>query len=336
MLLADWAEESAHTTLRSLAVLLPDRTSVEILPRLGPKLTLYGRQLDGNCMLGEQSEASIAQFIERIKQLLVPGQEQCLTIEDLDTESPLWSALHALNGRQYAVFHRRVPEPHWWLDFPENPADYWQKFSTRTRKKFRHRKRELGARLVSYRSPDQVPALFAQMDEVWNQSWKAERGRSKPRTDEVARDRWQRLAGMGALRGYVLEHEGKPIAFRRTIQWNGTLVLEETAYVESMAAASPGTILLQEVIDDLIANNTPRRVDFGFGDVAHKRLFGTRQRMSGSVTVVPRRAWPMAVMCTDAFKRRAIVAVKAALINLGAMSVAEQIHAEWLTHWLTR
>jgi hypothetical protein len=40
MLYADWADTSAHT-IRSLAVLQSERRKVAIIPRLGPKLTLF-------------------------------------------------------------------------------------------------------------------------------------------------------------------------------------------------------------------------------------------------------------------------------------------------------
>jgi hypothetical protein len=334
MLYADWADTSAHT-IRSLAVLQSERRKVAIIPRLGPKLTLFGRQLDGNCLVGDQGPVSIEHFIERIKELLSSGQEQYLTIDDLETHSSLWQALHELDGRHFAVFHTRPPEAHWWLDFPENPADYWtRQFSSKTRSKLRSKAKKLGAKLVHCRTPEDVPGFLRKVDEVWDQSWKVRRLSKRIKTDAIACAYWQRVAAMGLLRAYTLEVEGKPIAFRRGVQRDGTLYFDQSAYVEALEAHSPGTVLTSEVLSDVIANNPPRLVDFGYGDIHHKKFFCNRYTMSGALVIVPRRALPMTVMCAEQARRRTIQAVKAAMVNLGFIAAAEHFGFDSLALWL--
>src|SRR5439155_10462813 len=111
------------------------------------------------------------------------------------------------------------------------------------------------------------------------------------------------LASQGALRAYVLEQNERPLAFEVGVQWKGCFVLEETAYDSAYAPQSPGTVLLFRILQDLVARDTPRLVDFGFGDGEYNRLFANQQTVSGSVLLLPRRLRPMLAVWVERFRR---------------------------------
>ena len=58
----------------------------------------------------------------------------------------------------------------------------------------------------------------------------------------------------------------------------GRYAYDETAYDSQYAASSPGSILTYAAIEDLFRADTPRLLDFGFGDGAYKRTFGRPER----------------------------------------------------------
>jgi CelD/BcsL family acetyltransferase involved in cellulose biosynthesis len=139
---------------------------------------------------------------------------------------------------------------------------------------------------------------------IMARSWKRGALGKRIASDWRACAYWQRIAALGALRSYTLEtSQGRPIAFMRSTQWNGTLFLDQTAYDREFAKDSPGTVLLHMILEDVIATDTPRRVDFGIGDYEYKRHFATRSTLQGPVVLVPRRFRPLAVMYVDQLRR---------------------------------
>jgi CelD/BcsL family acetyltransferase involved in cellulose biosynthesis len=101
------------------------------------------------------------------------------------------------------------------------------------------------------------------------------------------------------MRCYLLEQNGEPIAFVLGIQWNGDFVYEELGYDPVFAAQSPGTVLLFHIVNDLIARNTPVRLNFGFGDAEYKRLFGNSQMTSASSLILRQSIRPALVIALN-------------------------------------
>src|SRR5262249_35693921 len=101
---------------------------------------------------------------------------------------------------------------------------------------------------------------------------------------------WEAIASQGAMRSYILEHEGCPLAFMLASQWKKRFVPEEIGYDPSYAAFAPGTVLYYRLLEDLIAHDTPELLDLGFGDNEYKRVFGNEQTMSTPV-ILATRGW---------------------------------------------
>src|SRR5207249_4733299 len=112
---------------------------------------------------------------------------------------------------------------------------------------------------------EQVDEFLDQAHRVSRQSWQAKRLGVRIRNTPEERAYYEFLASQGALRSYVLEHRGRPVAFEFGIQWNGRFVFEETGYDAAFAGHSPGTVLLFRILEDLIARDTPELLDFGYG-----------------------------------------------------------------------
>src|SRR5205823_2400496 len=128
---------------------------------------------------------------------------------------------------------------------------------------------------------DQVAGFLNDAHCISQESWQSKRLGLRIKNSPQEKALYEALAELGALRAYLLHHAGKPIAFSLGIQWNGGYLWDEVGHIAAFSEQSPGTVLFMRMLEDLIARDTPRIFDFGYGDGEHKRLFGTRQTQSG-------------------------------------------------------
>lgn len=271
-----------------LAVLANKRVRLSLITGL-PKLNLDGLRLVGNGVMGAESPELMREFVEQVVAILDDRRHKfdCLLIEDVDTESILWNAARTASGARALVLV--APQPRWRLRF-EGPAEsYWNRFSSKTRYNFRRQKRLLGGEAECIRSESQVAAFLEAAAAVSSQSWQGRRIGQR-----VARnEKWQRhcedLARLGALRCYLLQVKDQPAAFAIGTQWNGRFILEEIGYDTAFAEFSPGTVLMLHMLEDMLQTDSPRVLDFGFGDGAYKQLFGNWQSQSGDLLLLSKR-----------------------------------------------
>jgi len=80
-------------------------------------------------------------------------------------------------------------------------------------------------------------------------------------------------ARRGLLRSYVLFAGDTPCAVVLGYVWGGIFHYAEVAYHAEFSSFSPGTVLLYLMVEDLVAHQRPRLVNFGIGDAAYKRAF---------------------------------------------------------------
>jgi CelD/BcsL family acetyltransferase involved in cellulose biosynthesis len=253
------------------------------------------------------------------------GKAESIVIEDLVVGSPLWEALTTPKLPGVDVFHPHEPQPHWWIEFPQQPLQYWDKFSTRLRGKFRQRATRLGA-VRCFRSVDQVPPFLAMAHEICANRRQA-RGSDMPVANsprELAF--WKLAAHHGGMRSYVLEHENRPVAFALAEQWNQRLVYRQIGYDQAYADYHPGQALLYRVLQDVIERDCPKVVDLGVGDVDDKGVFANQQVLTGPIVLV-RSSWrPRAAMQMDLLRRKTSNALRAGLRHLGRLTRVRRLH----------
>ena len=303
---ARWdGEHGEAASLSSLAVLQARAIRMRPFPGLPWRVTLRGLNLVGSRVLGDNGPAPLAAFVGAVIQLLSAGDVDCVLIEDLQPGSPLWDVLdEAGRGRDVAIFPRK-PQPHWWIDFPGVPGDYWKKFSSKTRNTLRRKSNKIEGTVIRFTEKREVPTLLEKSHHVSLRSWQNRRLGLRIKNSPEERAFFEFAASCGALRSYILERECRPCAFMLGIQWKGRFTHLDSGYDEADAKCGPGIVLLFRALEDFIAHDTPRSVDFGPGDYDYKQLFGDRHTYSGRVLVV-RRSWgPMVASGLDHFRREA-------------------------------
>jgi CelD/BcsL family acetyltransferase involved in cellulose biosynthesis len=287
---------SGAVELHTLAALAPKTRHFRLAPGLPLGLTLRGRRLVGDQLLGDDSAAAASAFAGELARWLRAGGagRDFVLFEEVECDSALWQALRAEASRGGVVFFApEPPQPHWRIQFPDPPADYWKQFPSKMRNNLRRAAKKLEHTLVCCSTPADVPRFLEGAHAVSRRSWQAKRLGLRVHNSPQEQRLLQFLASVGALRCYLLEQQGRPLAFELGIQWQGRFSFEETGYDTAYAGQSPGTVLLFRILEDLVERQTPRWCDFGFGDGLYKRDFGNHQTLTAPVFLMRRGGRPL-------------------------------------------
>lgn len=310
--------------LAALAI-LPTRTlKLSIIP--GVCTELPGRRLMDNALITDGAgDASDAFAHDACTLMDSPGMD-CLILTDVDVESPLRNAFKRVAKQGHLLFRElAAASPYWWIRFPERAEDYWAQFSKKSRYNFRYRAKHLDHSVRSVRSAGEVEDYARRVDELIGRTWQHRRLGYRLEIPQKV-ELWRAMADLGAFRSYLLQQGDRTIAFATGFQWKGRFTYEETGYDPEFAAKSPGQVLLYRVVEDLIARDTPRLLDFGYGDNEYKRIYANHQTLSGPLVVVRNAVVPC--MTVRAAQLRSAVGrtTRTVLTRAGVMSLIRHLH----------
>jgi hypothetical protein len=279
--------------LEGLAVLAPKRLNTRPLGRHGPKVTLTGYRLVGDQVIAPADPEVLDGFVRSFCEPLAAGAAGLVYFENVEVDSPLWQAVHRVARGQRGLathYHTRLAQPYYFIHFPDPPADYWKKFSGKTRNTLRRKAGKFEHQLVRYTSPDEVPAFLEKAHQVSQASWQGKRLGVRVENSPKERDEWTRIAKLGGFRSYTLDHAGTPVAFVLGSCYHGCYRYEDVGYHQAHAQHSPGTVLLYRLIEDLVGHAPPHAhvLDFGLGEADYKRAFATDQVLTGPILLVRR------------------------------------------------
>jgi CelD/BcsL family acetyltransferase involved in cellulose biosynthesis len=112
----------------------------------------------------------------------------------------------------------------------------------------------------------------------------------KVHNNQSTRDEYQRLAGLGILRCYVLRINGAPCAFIRGTLVDGVFLYQTAGFLPEYSRWSPGKVALMLALKNLVEVDKCRLFDFGdVGDhVGYKSKFGNVFLTSRTVLISKR------------------------------------------------
>jgi CelD/BcsL family acetyltransferase involved in cellulose biosynthesis len=272
----------SHDAITALGVLAPKM--IELVPVAGLRrvMRLHGYRLAGDRMFGDDDPTAVAEFATLLADALQSKRAECILVEDLESPSPLWNELVQVAGkRQLRISQPGELQTHRWIVFPEDPQEYWTKFSTKSRNTLRRRMTHFEHSFTRIDRAEQVAEFLSKAKAISLKSWQGRRLGVRVQDDEKDRGEFMLLAREGALRCYLLEHDKSPVAFIFGAQFDHNFVYEETGFDSDYADSSPGEILFCRMLEDFVAHNCPRVFDFGRGDAEYKRRFANQQTTSG-------------------------------------------------------
>lgn len=272
--------------LIGVCVLAPRSISARKYTRMTPDLTLNVYRIAGGRLTGELDAEDHAALLRAASDLTARSTADALLVEDLNIDSRLWKQLE----EQQPLWCPASVQTRHEIRFPEDPAAYWEKFSGKTRKKFRKRVRSFGEhRLQRITDIEDVPQFLEDASRISANSWQAQQIGQRIQNDERELRMLTSLAGIDALRSYVLYRGDEPVAFELAYQYHGLYLAEDASYDARFASDSPGQVLQLLVLEDLSAHDSPAVYDFGCGDAEYKRIFGTDCAESANVMIIQSR-----------------------------------------------
>lgn len=317
-LLYTWRAEpdsNPESPFASLAILRPQTQRVAPLPGLPWRVPLRKHYLLADLIAGNKSVEALKPLVEGMAQLLRSGESDWIVLEEVEVGSVFESLLNELNSDpNVAVCSMSRSSPHRRLRFPSKSEEVWKIFSSRERRRFRKRLERFPHQLRCYRDPSEVGLFLEKAQEVSKKTWQTRYFGLRITGDDQQRQWLERLAALGALRAYILEHDGAPVSFILSHQWNGIFQGEETGYDPAYAECTPGIVLFVRMLQDLIAQDTPRLLDFKYGDYSYKQLFSNEHTQTRRVILVRRAMKPLLVARIRQV-RSAIVHVASALLH---------------------
>jgi CelD/BcsL family acetyltransferase involved in cellulose biosynthesis len=184
------------------------------------------------------------------------------------------------------------------FDLPESSDLLMNRLSHhgRQREKGRLRKARKNFRveLHTVERPDELETAFPTLVEM-HRSSRALHGQQSPFDDRTYaafhREIIRTLLPQGLARLYLLLFDDKPVAFQYGYVYGGKYYVFQVGFDSEAADYSPGAVLLQLVVDDLIRQGL-REFDFLRGEESYKNYYATGQRRT-QTALICRRAAPV-------------------------------------------
>jgi len=257
----------------------------------------------GNFILFSKS-ISAKELVVHFSQLSSDPGEPPPPIEELSSglEAALISA-HPIAKRLPALeFHPRViryvPAHYrrFSIDLQGSFDDYLKKFSSKSRKTLAREVRRFselsGGTLCwrEYRGRDDLEEFNRLAREVSKKSWQEKlQDIGFPESAEF----WDELserAVRDAMRGYILFHRQRPVAYAYCEVEGGVLVYGLVGYDSEYDRWSPGTVLLYLIIQKQFQERIFSSFDLGGREDWYKEFFATRSTLCADILYFPRHA----------------------------------------------
>lgn len=238
--------------------------------------------------LGQMDEEAALESIKYFWSLLGSGVADAIEFHYLSEDSSL---LNALQFHRSGWFCEKSPQwsVHWEMILPAEGAFIEGKVRSKHRTGIRKKGRELESAFpgkVSWHWMsrfDDIPGLCARLEEVAARAYQRGLGTGFMDNDEYRR-RFALFASRGQLRVQLLEIDGRARAFWFGYLYRGIFHLSETGYDPDLSKYEVGTLMFIRLNDEL-AKEGVRKLDFGIGDALYKRRFGDRSWREASVWI---------------------------------------------------
>ncbi len=159
-------------------------------------------------------------------------------------------------------------------------VDYLKKFSSKSRANLGKSVRKFmdfsggQIRCREFRSAQEMIEFLRLAGGVSRKTYQERIGQGLPHSDEFQR-RVSSLASRDAVRGYVLFHGDRPVAYVFCDAQGDNLIYEHLGYDPEFRDWSPGRVLLYLMLEKLFAEQRFRFLDFGGTEHDYKKFFST-------------------------------------------------------------
>lgn len=171
------------------------------------------------------------------------------------------------------------------VDLEQTPDDYLAAFSSKSRSTLKRKVKKF-AKLCGgeidwreYGTPEEMEDYYRMARSVSEKTYQERLLDVGLPAGEGFREEMQRLAERGEVRGYLLFHEEKPVAYFYTPVRDGIVRYEYLGYDPEYGKHSPGVVLQWLLLEKLFVDEKARLFDFLEGETQHKSFFSTGSRL---------------------------------------------------------
>lgn len=135
------------------------------------------------------------------------------------------------------------------------------------------------------RTPDEIAEFFILAEPVARMTYQERLMKVGMPLDEAFRRAAIEAAARDAVRGFLLNVNGQPIAFGYCRAEGDRLEYGYTGYDPGARDLAPGYVLMHRIIEAAFAEGRYNCIDLGYGDAQYKRYFATESRRCATVHV---------------------------------------------------
>jgi len=241
-----------------------------------PKVVLLNVIYGG--VLGDQNTTNCTAAVSELMKYLKKEHIDAVFLSNLRIDTPLYQAAR-LKPETLSRDRGCAEEIHWQATLPSSIDDFYKGINS----KHRYWLRRIGKILEKdfpgkvvirhVNRTEDVDQLCNDVEEVAKHSFQRSLGGGFICDDEH-KNRLKLSAKKGWLRASVLYIDNAPSAFWIATCYGNTAYLDFTGYIPRYKKYEVGTILLLDLIKNIIENTDARVLDFGFGDALYKQRFG--------------------------------------------------------------
>ena len=271
--------------IRCAAVLDPWSLNVGRIPRTRLQWRLHGRRVFAKGFLWDGCEDALSRWIHGVAELLREQRRAGLMLEAQAIDTKQWKAIDrslSAGDSGLKLLRPQGLQPRWRIRLPSSVDQYWSsQFKGKTRNTLRRKRKKLGDyRIEVATRPQDVDGFLAAATEVSQHTWQSIELGLRVKNSDQEQQLFYSLAERCEFRGHVMWLDDSPVAFVINTSHDGYLHYEETGYLPQLAHLSPGTVLVSELIDDVINSGEYHTIDFGLGHADYKQLFSNEQTQS--------------------------------------------------------
>ncbi len=308
----------------AVAPLLPERRPFKL--ELG-LLKLASFKLRRHKVLGSgivfAAQANQAECLKFLTQSLLQekGRFDLLIVDELADKSALRTNSKSLSP--YVVKPvNTASETVRQLIMPESYDALMATYSGKKRSEQRRRARQMkkhfedDMELKRITEPEQVKDFIRATQHIYDNSWKKGVLGTSPAFSETDISYIEQLAAKGWLRSYLLIGKGEPIAYFANFVYRNNCFLEDLGYDNRFKRQGPGSVMIFLIIQDMYEHETPKMMDFGYGDNTYKRIFSNTSHLANESYIVKRPGISWLLVETQVSLRRFYEKIHQGLIYL--------------------
>jgi hypothetical protein len=277
---------------------LPLRLGYSVLGTISLRALIIS--FDG--ILGSTCRADEDLVFRCLREIQKEGRVDLVLMRNIDVHGDRYAAAKVstawfLRGRGHPATRR------WVADIPDTFEKFLENRSPKTRKKLRWQDRALqkaygdGLQMRVFNRPEEMEDLCHDMQTVAARSYQGGLGVAFAKTPaELA------LMRLGLAKGWhrtwILYLNGRPVSFWKGFAYGDTFFVRTPGFDPNFVKDSVGRYAMLRMVEDLCADSTITRLDFGQGEAEYKSSFSRDVRLESEIMLTSAQPLAMLLMTT--------------------------------------